>query len=157
IPFSTGVEAPDAFSNLKPRLKSNIQKLAPAGETALFDACYAALGTLEADGTRSKRVVVAMTDGVDNTSRRRKEEVIERAREAKSPQNPNGIPLYLLGFGREGEIDAAVMEEIANKTGGKYYHAKNEKSLLEIFENLSIQIHDDGINEAELTALAEKT
>lgn len=150
IPFSTGVGTPDELSNRKSRLKSNIEKLAPGGETALFDACYAAVATLEADGAKGRRVVVAMTDGIDNSSRRRKEEVIERAREAK-------IPLYLLGFGREGELDAATMEEMANSTGGKYYHARNEKALMDIFENLSIKIHDDGINEEELTELAKKT
>ncbi len=76
--------------------------------------------------------------------------MIERAKEAK-------IALHMLGFGREGELDAKVMQEMAGQTGGKYYHAKNEKALLEIFENLSIQLHDDGIDEATLTKLAHDT
>ncbi len=150
IPFNTTVAIPSAFSNEKSTLQSAIRKLAPTGETAFFDATYAAIATLEADGKKGKRAVVAMTDGVDNSSRRRVDEVIERAREAK-------IPLHLLGFGRKGELDEKTMEEMASQTGGKYYHAKNEKALLEIFENLSIQLHDDGIDEVTLTRLARQT
>lgn len=150
IPFASGVGTPEEFSNRKIRLKDAIERLAPGGETALFDACHAAIATLEADGKKGKRVVVAMTDGIDNSSRRRKDEVIEFAREAK-------VPLYLLGLGRENELDEDTMRELASQTGGKYYPARNEKSLLEIFENLSIQIHDDGINEEELMKLARET
>jgi hypothetical protein len=49
------------------------------------------------------------------------------------------------------------MELMAKSTGGKYYHARNAESLIEIFENLSIDIHDDGIDEQALTRLAQKT
>src|SRR5204863_5876180 len=67
------------------------------------------------------------------------------------------IPLYLLGFGRTGELDAKTMQRMASETGGQYYHARNEKDLLEIFENLSIKIHDDGIDEDTLRKLASET
>ncbi len=150
IPFSTGVDQPRPFTNDKFALTARIKKLHPEGETALFDAIYTAIATLEADGTRGKRAVVAMTDGIDNTSRRRVDEVLERAREAK-------IRLYLLGFGREGELDRETMEKLAKETDGKYYHARNKDALLEIFENLSIALHDDGIDEGTLRQLAGKT
>jgi VWFA-related protein len=150
IPFSSGVDTPRPFSNEKFALSARIKKLQPEGETALFDAVYTALGTLEADGTRGKRAVVAMTDGIDNSSRRRVEEIVDFARTSK-------IPLYLLGFGREGELDRETMDRMAKETGGKYYHARNKEALLEIFENLSIALHDDGIDEYTLTQLARKT
>lgn len=150
IPFSTGVDRPKNFTSDKGQLTAQIRNLQPEGETALFDAVYAAIATLEAEGAPGKRAVVAMTDGIDNSSRRRMEEVIERAQEAK-------IPLYLLGFGREGELDQKTMEQMARSTGGRYYHAKNEKALLDIFENLSIELHDDGIDEEALKRLASET
>jgi VWFA-related protein len=147
IPFSSEVGRPREFTSEKPRLIDQVMKLQPFGETALFDATYAAVSTLEAEGSPGKRAVVAMTDGVDNSSRRRVDEVIERAQEAK-------VPLYMLGFGRAGEIDQKTMEQMARATGGRYYHAKNEKALLDIFENLSIELHDDGIDEIALRKLA---
>jgi VWFA-related protein len=150
IPFNSTVGIPKSFSNDKKALKNAIKDLKPAGETALLDAIYAAIATLEADGIQGKRAVVAMTDGVDNSSRRRVDEVVNRAREAK-------IALHMLGFGRKGELDENTMQAMAEQTGGKYYHAKNEQALIEIFENLSIQLHDDGIDEPTLKKLAQQT
>ncbi|MCI0643125.1 MAG: VWA domain-containing protein [Gemmataceae bacterium] len=150
IPFSTAVGTPKEFTNNKATLTEAVLKLSPQGETAIFDATYAAVATLEADAAKGKRAVIAMTDGIDNSSRRRVEEVIERAKEAK-------VPLYMLGFGRPGELDETTMKRMAAETGGRYYHAKNEKALLDIFENLSIQLHDDGIDEKSLTQLAHQT
>lgn len=152
VPFSSFVGTPRPFMD-KSRadvLKTTIRNLRPIGETALFDATYEAICVLEADRSRGKRAVIAMTDGIDNSSRRRVEEVIDRAKEAK-------IPLYMLGFGRDGEIDDGTMKQMADRTGGKYYHARNKDSLLEIFENLSIQLHDDGIDEKTLRQIARDT
>jgi VWFA-related protein len=150
ISFSSRVEAPRAFTSNKTSLKKHITDLTPGGETAMLDAVYTGIAALEADGTTGRRAVVAMTDGIDNSSRRRVEEVIERAREAK-------IKLYMLGFGRKNEIDHATMQRMADETDGKYYHARNKDSLVEIFEGLSIELHDDGIDEASLTRLARET
>src|SRR5262249_53696537 len=43
------------------------------------------------------------------------------------------------------------------QTGGKYYHAENEQKLYDIFEQLSIDLHDDGIDEESLKKLAAET
>jgi Mg-chelatase subunit ChlD len=152
VPFSTIVETPWPFMDKAQgiALKGKIRKLQPYGETALIDATYDAINVLEADRPRGKRAVIAMTDGIDNTSRRRVDELLERAKEA-------GVPLYMLGFGRDGEIDDVTMRRMADATGGKYYHAKNKDALVEIFENLSIQLHDDGIDELALKLIAKET
>ncbi len=152
LPFSSTVGKAREFLDKKQAfaLKRIIKSLEPFGETALFDATYEAVCLLEADGSKGKRAVVAMTDGIDNTSRRRVEEVIDRAKEAK-------VPLYMLAFGRDGEIDEATMRQMADATGGKFYHAKSKDALIEIFENLSILLHDDGIDEAALQLLAKAT
>src|SRR5262249_39929318 len=114
--------------------------------------------TLAADNPKGIKAVVVLTDGVDNSSRRRKEEVIARAREA-------GIKIYMLGLGRledkekkqPAELDEATMRAIAEGTGGKYYHAGNQEKLMELFESLSFRLHDEGVNEEELKQLALQT
>ena len=40
------------------------------------------------------------------------------------------------------------MRRLADETGGKYFHASNQQELFEVFEKLSIELHDDGIDEA---------
>ncbi|MBY0521996.1 MAG: VWA domain-containing protein [Gemmataceae bacterium] len=150
LPFNTTAQTPDRFTADKDLLTKRIQGLKPDGETALFDAIFSAVETLEAAQPQGKRAVVALTDGIDNSSRRRVEEVIERAQESR-------IPLHLLGLGRPGELDEKVMRGMATATGGEYHHARNENDLVQIFENLSIQLHDDGFDHEVLTQLASAT
>ncbi len=150
IPFSSEVESPRAFTNDRAALKKHIAELTPSGETAVFDAVYTAIATLEANNEPGKRAVVLMTDGIDNSSRRRVDEVIEQAKRAN-------IKLYLLGFGRDNEIDHTTMKKMANETGGQYYHASNKDALKEIFEKLSIDLHEDGIDEVSLKKVAADT
>ncbi len=150
LEFSDAVQNPSPFTNNKFSLKNAIKTIKASGETALFDAVYTALATLDAEGSDGKRAVVALTDGIDNMSRRRGDEVIARAKEAK-------IPLFMLGFGRKGELDVATMEEMASQTGGKFYYAENEQKLYEHFEDITQKLHDDGINEDSLIQLARET
>ena len=152
MPFNHIIETPRPFSTDKAALKKQIQRLTPQGGTLLYDAAYEAVQTLEAARPDGKKAIVVLTDGVDESpgSRHRVGEVIERARDA-------GIPLHMLGFGRPGDLDEDVMRMLASGTGGTYHHARNERLLYEIFENLSIQLHDDGIDEAALQRLAEDT
>ncbi|HXG13324.1 MAG TPA: VWA domain-containing protein [Gemmataceae bacterium] len=164
LPFSDRPGRPDPFSDekadlsVKAKLKRSIETLQAQGETALFDAVYDALMTLHVDAEEmrragkpvGRRAVVAMTDGKDNMSRRRVDQVIRLAKET-------GTPLYLLGLGAPHQIDEKTMRRMAEETGGKYYHAPDADRLIEIFEGLSIQLHDDGIDEASLRRLAEET
>ncbi len=150
VQFSDEVSPPGPFTGERPTLQKEIDGLTASGETAFLDAAYTALLALIAENPPGKRAVVVLTDGIDNSSRRRKEEIIDLARQAR-------IPLHMLGLGREGELDEDTMKEIASKTQGIYRRAGNEKDLLQIFEDLSIKLHDDGIDEDSLKALAEQT
>lgn len=152
LPFSTVPETPQPFTTDKTGLTKAIKSLKSIGGTALYDATYTGIETLEAARPKGKRAVVVLTDGHDEDpgSRHRVEEVIERAKEA-------GTPLYMLGLGRDDEINIDVMKRMAKETGGEFYHARNEKKLLEIFENLTIKLHDDGIDEVSMKRLANET
>ncbi len=155
LEFSDRIKIPSSFTSNQESLIRRIGRLRAKGETSLFDATYTAIAAIEADGTPSKKAVIALSDGIDNSSRRRVEEVIARAKEAE-------IPLYMLGFGRAGELDEEVMKRMAQESGsknrsGRYFHAENESKLLQIFESLSAVIHDDGIDEKALKYLAKET
>jgi VWFA-related protein len=152
LPFSSKVDSAEPFTDNKTDLKRRIDRLKAFGGTLLYDATYKGIETLVASDRRGKKAVVVLTDGKDEApgSRQSDAAVIERAREVK-------IPLYMLGLGRPGELNEPVMRKMAQETGGEYYHAGNEKKLLEVFENLSIQLHDDGIDEASLKRLAGET
>lgn len=150
LPFSSEVESPQPFTSDKTFLGKRLSQLKPEGETALFDATYAAVETLVAARRPGKGAVVVLTDGIDNRSRHRPEDVIARAKAAH-------IPVHLLGFGRPGELNEEVMRQIATATGGSYHHARTEQMLFHIFEDLSVQLHDDGYDEKTLRQLAEES
>lgn len=150
LPFSDEPARPKNFTQNKEHLTRDIQSLRADGGTAVFDAIYKAIAMLDADSSSGKRIVVAMTDGIDNSSRRFPREVIEFARETKTQ-------LFLLGFGKPNEIDQKTMNFIASQSKGEYFHAASESDLIGIFERLSIQIHDDGIDEETLKELAART
>jgi VWFA-related protein len=152
LAFGSVVEVPDNLSTDKRKLIGQIQGLKPAGETAMLDAAYDAIETLDAANLPGHRAVVVMTDGIDNSSRRRPEDVIRRAKETKTT-------MHMLAFGRESELNQARddMERIARESGGTFHHARNEKDLIQIFEEMSIALHDDGIDVKTLTRLANET
>jgi VWFA-related protein len=151
IPFSDDVEKAKPFTADKQSLKRDIRDLTAGGETALFDATYEAIETLAAARPEGRRAVVVLTDGKDNKpGGRRVQQVIAAARRAE-------VLLHMLGLGRQGELDEDVMRQMARETGGTYHHARNRQMLYDIFENLSIQLHDDGVDEATLRQLAEDT
>lgn len=163
LPFSDTPELPPPFTDEHTRLQQTLAQLKPEGETALFDALYEALLALEAERPKGRAAIVALTDGIDNSSHYRAEEVIALAKQMRIPpskpgdKEQEGVPLYLLGFGRPGELDEDIMRHLAQATGGQYFHARNQRNLLDIFEQLSNRLHDDGINEADLQKLAFET
>ncbi|MFO0927371.1 MAG: VWA domain-containing protein [Gemmataceae bacterium] len=152
LPFSSEIDRPEPFTTDRAALKERIDALTPNGGTLLYDATLAGIETLVASGVKGRRAVIALTDGRDEApgSRHTDDNVIERAKEA-------GIPLYMLGLGAQADINERVMQQMARQTGGEYYHAGSQQRLLEVFESLSIQLHDDGIDEESLAALAKKT
>ncbi len=150
--FSSEVDVPSNFTDNKQLLIDSIKNLQPSGGTSLYDATYDGLETLAAARRTGRNAVVVLTDGRDEAPGSRVSDrlVIERAKQL-------GFPLYMLGLGQKEEINEAVMRRMAEQTGGKYFHAGSEQKLFEIFEKLSIDLHDDGINEQELRELAKST
>jgi Ca-activated chloride channel family protein len=101
------------------------------------------------DSKALSRVIILMTDGMNNTGQLDPKIASELALEY-------GIKVYTIGIGRNGnapspipqiggsfimrnmpvEIDEDLMKEIADKTGGKYYRATDNKKLQEIYAEI---------------------
>ncbi len=150
LPFSTRVGALGAFTRNKAALKTQVANLKPEGETAFLDATYDAVAALDAYNPPGKRFVVVLTDGKDNSSRHRQEDVIARARDAD-------VVLHMLAFGRKDELDAVTMSALAKATHGSFSHAHNQDELIKRFQDLSIELHTQGIDEKALQQIAQAT
>ena len=112
------------------------------------------------DSKAKSKVIILLTDGVNNSGAMNPKIASELAVEF-------GIKTYTIGLGTNGmalspigikqngqfqygrvkvEIDEALLKEIADVTGGKYFRATNNKKLAEIY---------DEINKLEKTEIEE--
>lgn len=113
-------------------------------QTAIGDALGLALKTM-IDVPAQSKVIVLLSDGAANAGRMRPLEAAEIA--AKS-----GVKVYTIGAGsdsvlvqglfgavkmsRDGEIDERTLKEIAEKTGGEYFRAKDTQQLQRIYDKI---------------------
>ncbi|MBL8822654.1 MAG: VWA domain-containing protein [Planctomycetia bacterium] len=155
ISFSSSVSSAEEFSADKATLKSKIQSLQPRGDTAIYDALWDALETMNAArvagaGKPPRQALILLTDGLDNRSRHHPNDIVERAKQ-------DDVRIYTLGLGTGREIDKNVLQGLADETGGQFFHIESPDKLTEVFEELSIALHDDGIDEQALQRLAAST
>ncbi len=101
------------------------------------------------DSKAKSKVIILMTDGVNNTGAIDPQTALELAKQF-------GIKVYTIGIGTNGiapfpiiyedgtvryvnqkvEIDEGLLKKIARETGGKYYRASNNKKLREIYNDI---------------------
>jgi Ca-activated chloride channel homolog len=94
------------------------------------------------DTTSKSRVIILMTDGVNNQGETTPQLAQEMAVKA-------GVKVYTIGIGSnageiniqgrrmEVKIDEQLMKDISKATGGKYFRATDENSLLEIYKKIN--------------------
>ena len=118
--------------------------------TAIGNGLATAVNRLRESDAKSK-VVILLTDGVNNSGHVTPMTVAEMARDM-------GIKVYTIGVGRNGkapypmfdqygrmidvvmaqvEIDEALLGDIAKMTGGKYFRATDKSSLEGIYEQIN--------------------
>ena len=113
-------------------------------QTAIGDALGIALKTM-IDVPAESKVIVLLSDGAANAGRMKPLEAAELAEKM-------GVKVYTIGagsdmtqmeglfgmmpFSRSDDIDEKSLQEIAQKTGGKYFRAKNTQELLEIYKEI---------------------
>jgi len=103
-----------------------MQEIGIAGRrTALYDAILQSYGMLEKSEAKSK-VMIVLTDGVDNMSAIRLDEILSVV--AKSDITP-----YIIGIGYKGEYDANVLAKIANASNGMAFEASDALALTQIY------------------------
>ena len=116
--------------------------------TAIGDALGLAVERLRESPAES-RIAVLLTDGVNNAG-------VESPPAAAELARSQGVRVYTIGAGRTGiapvrvpdgrggsvlrsmavEIDEAVLQDIAERTGGRYFRADDAEALLDVYEEI---------------------
>ena len=116
-------------------LGAQIDAVGPEGGTAFHDAVYAAAAQLQ--GASGRKVVIALTDGLDNQSRRSVGQVIEFAKD-------NHIPVYTIGLGSSSRnIDASRLKELAGETGGEFHQTPTADQLTELYRKIAQELQNE--------------
>lgn len=126
------------FTSDKKLLIDATAGMALRASTAIYTSIATAVSYF---GTRTgKRVIILLTDGVDNRSWHSREKAIDIAWQA-------GIPVFPIGLGfypdqnDPSRVDQDTLRSIANGTGGKAYFAPSSEDLSRIFSDIIQSIY----------------
>ena len=113
-------------------LQGRINRLAPSGGTAYYDAVYRAVDMLR--GTTGRKVVLALTDGIDQQSSRTASTVIDYAQD-------HNVVLYTIGLGTD--VERGVLQQMAQATSGQYYEEPSSGDLARLYSELARSLQDE--------------
>ena len=140
IAFSYQANEVVAYTNDPHRIDDGLKRLVRGDDTALYDAVYVAserLTEAKADATR-RRILVLVTDGGDNSSKREigYAKAIAEAQRAGAAIYPIIIVPILADAGRNTGGEHALIQ-MAEDTGGKYFYVTDRDDLKTAFAHLS--------------------
>jgi len=141
LTVSTLPEVSPGFTTDTGAVEENIAYTKPGGFTALIDTVYLGLNQMR-KARNPQRALVIVSDGVDNHSRYSKGELLRVALEADvqiytiiidnglGGSTGNTVPFRPSMIAKPGDQGAArqgpsLLEELAEKTGGLSFHARN--------------------------------
>jgi VWFA-related protein len=114
---------------------TRISEQIPWGQTPLYDGIAQGLQLLEA-AHYPNRAMIVITDGLDNTSQSKRDQVVERAKKdmvtiyvigvgnEKSPPGEHEVavgPFILGGLGDPDRMDTKAIEALSTQNGGQYF------------------------------------
>ena len=135
----TGAETPCLPPNAKRPVGSRQGETAlpgglGGGGTAVWDALWCGLTELRRDVESIRKVVVLITDGMENTSR--------QANTVRLAQD-TGVSVYTVGFrgteGYDGRADR-LLRDLSADTGGWYFPAEDNDPLEPIFKRIGEEL-----------------
>jgi len=119
-------------------LKNRIDQLRASGGTALWDAVVSGSSVIQ--NRTKKKVMIVMTDGRDNVS-------AATASSARTAAINAGTVVYTIGLGRD--LDENALQNLANATGGRYFHAPDAADLDQIYAEINLELVTTGICELD--------
>ncbi len=121
-------------------LENKLTLVDPKGQTALYDAAYLGIEKVK-QGRHNKRALLLISDGQDNSSRYTYGELRKLLKEA-------GVQIYCIGIvemggSAGGTLDMqgqAILEEIAQVTGGKAFFPRSAAELEDATTRIALEL-----------------
>jgi len=121
-------------------LSNKLTLVDPKGQTALYDAAYLGIEKVK-QGRHNRHALLLISDGQDNSSRYTYGELRKLLKEA-------GVQIYCIGIvelggGAGGTLDMqgqAILEEIAQTTGGKAFFPRSGAELEDATTRIALEL-----------------
>lgn len=121
-------------------LTNKLTLVDPKGQTALYDAAYLGIEKVK-QGRHSRHAILLISDGQDNSSRYTYGELRKLLKEA-------GVQIYCIGIvelsgAAGGTLDMqgqAILEEIAQTTGGKAFFPRSAAELEDATTRIALEL-----------------
>ena len=122
------------FTSDHQELRAALNRSGARGETALFDALDAGLRQLDR-GAMPRKVLIVVSDGGDNASRTRFDQVLDEALR-------RDVVIYTVGIYDDNDADAKpkVLRELAAATGGEAFFPKTLDDVRPALERIARDI-----------------
>ncbi len=101
------------------------------GTTALWDGVVESTVMLGA-ASNGRQLIVAMTDGRNNSSSNDVDDAIAQAQQVN-------VPVHTIGFGDEGDVNVDELTRLANETGGEFQRVEDEQ-LADLYQNIQLGV-----------------
>jgi VWFA-related protein len=127
------------FTNKLEPLREALDRVDSRGGTALYDAVIASADHLAKGAKKEKKVLLVVTDGVDNESRESLESAIRKV------QDDNGPTIYTIGIlGDEPGIKRAkrALQSLSDQTGGVAFFPRDLAEVDEISQEVARDIRN---------------
>lgn len=132
VTFNTAVTVAQPMTADKTLLNGAIDRAVAGGDTAIFDAVSTAASLITPLPSTTRRAIVLLTDGIDNSS-------TATLATATAKVSALGAPVYVVGLGTD--LDRPVLQRLADGSkGGAAFVAPTSAQLAGIYAGLSEQL-----------------
>jgi len=133
---SFGLPRDKPFTDRQEQLEQALSAINTTGQTSLYDGISAGLDHLK-QANRDKRVLILISDGGDNASKRTLAQVLAMARQSSAI-------VYAIGIfdEQDGDTNPGVLKQFAKETGGEAFFPESSKDIPAICEGIARDIRN---------------
>lgn len=136
--FSDKVRLDGQFTQNVDEIESRMMSLVPGGKTALFDALFLGMNEMK-QAINKRKALLIISDGGDNHSWHRKQEVVRNLKESD-------VQLYAIGIYEPGGncgtpeecSGPSLLKDLSRTSGGQAFRVSRLSDLIDIATKLSI-------------------
>lgn len=120
------------FTSDGEKINKALQTMNPRGGTALYDAVIASADHLHAKGKNARKILLIVSDGGDNESRKSLSQTLDQVRN-------QGIMIYAIGLMKDSTSGRGrqALKKLVSESGGAAFFAGRDKEVEKSFDRFS--------------------